>query len=205
MHLNSSPCLTTVVFVMIVALAVGCVGQMNGDVVPPPTPLDDAGNPAVDADSYAIDRDASDAAHDGDVLLPPPPSDLDCDGIENVLFCDDFESGSIQAGNWTKDTTNGSTIEVSNAKVLQGDYALRVQMSTLESTRAYISLTNIFPVAGNHFFGRLQSFRNGFDQTVWNGRKDITANFKIKKLSRIKSDTSGKLLFFHSKSFGCGS
>lgn len=138
----------------------GCVGQLDGDVEPP-IPLDDAGDPISDADSAAPDVDAAnDAALDGDVPLPPPPppSGLDCDAIEGVLFCDDFESGSIQTANWTKDTKNGSTIEVSNAKALQGNYALKVTMSTSQGTRAYISLTNIFPVAGNHFFGRVHMY-----------------------------------------------
>ena len=133
------------------------MGQMDGDVEPS-IPLDDAAIAPTDADASNPLNDAGDAALDGDVPPPPPPTGLDCDSIDGVLFCDDFESGLIQTSNWTKDTTNGSTIEVSNAKALQGTYALRVTMSTSAGTRAYLSLTNIFPVAGNHFFGRVHMY-----------------------------------------------
>ncbi len=144
--------------VLFSVMSYGCVGHLDGDDKAD-TSLDDAG-PQDDVSDDVIEdvEDAHDVITDvpADDTTPPPPSgSLDCASIEDVLLCEDFESGSIRSSIWTKSLKNGGAADVSTAQVKQGDYALRITLPPAQGGRGYIYVENVFPVTGNHVFGRV--------------------------------------------------
>lgn len=141
-------------------LTVGCNGDLDDDTVSDVRVEDGTENDDAESDAY-WDDDVLDAAmdvHDEDVPPPPPPpppGSLDCASITGVLLCEDFESGTIRSNIWTKDIKNGGAVDVSGAVVKQGAHALRVVLPTATSAKGYIQVSNVFPVASNHIFGRV--------------------------------------------------
>lgn len=141
---------------LISTLGYGCVGQLDGDI-DPEVPLNDAGQPIEDAalDDTGNVPDAGDASLDANNEEPPPPTALDCDSISGVVLCEDFESGTIRTNIWTKATKNTADVDVSGAQTKQGNYALRVTLPPVQGGQAYITVQDVFPVAGNRLFGRV--------------------------------------------------
>jgi hypothetical protein len=78
-------------------------------------------------------------------------------------FCEDFETyaaGAAPGSPWTK-ATNGGTVNVDTTRVWSGTRSVKFTTDGLAATRqAEISMSSssVFPVPGNHFFGRMMVF-----------------------------------------------
>jgi len=68
-----------------------------------------------------------------------------------VLLCEDFEAGSVDAKRWQKSGPGTTTVETTRAA--RGTHALHVHADG--NGFAYLKSTSLFPVAGNTLYGRM--------------------------------------------------
>lgn len=85
-----------------------------------------------------------------------PPAALGCTGREDLLLCEDFESGSIDPSRWTIMTQNGGQVAVVEELAVAGTHALRVDIPLENGARGALVTVDgtVFPLQPNHFFGR---------------------------------------------------
>jgi hypothetical protein len=79
-------------------------------------------------------------------------------GAAGVLVCDDFEGTEIDTSVWTKVTNYaGDTITFDTSQVRSGSKALHLVASEAAG-RAYLKLTNIFPMPATTVWGRVYMY-----------------------------------------------
>lgn len=77
-----------------------------------------------------------------------------CEG-RDLLFCDDFESGALDASRWSAiDAREGSSGRVSETHAFEGTHALELDLGTADGARALLSPQGLFPMATNRVYGR---------------------------------------------------
>lgn len=97
---------------------------------------------------------------DGDAAIDPPPSSeagatdagSGC-SLPGALLCDDLESGGVDPTRWTVESKN-ATLTVDKVHASNGASALHAHVQGLDNSVAYLHPVGMFPVAGNHLFGR---------------------------------------------------
>jgi hypothetical protein len=85
------------------------------------------------------------------------------DACGEALFCDDFETataGQAPAGVWSTRTSAGS-VSVDESKFRSGSKSIKFTTEAKDGVKtAFLTLKSdsVFPVAGNHFFGRMMAW-----------------------------------------------
>jgi len=98
--------------------------------------------------------DSPDAGVELSEPLPGPGGLSACRDRDDLLFCEDFEGGTLDTRTWAVIEENGAAVTVSTEQAVQGTYALRVRVANQAGTTGFIQSGEPFPIAGNHIFGR---------------------------------------------------
>ncbi len=108
----------------------------------------DGGAPADPADAGGeLGSDAGSSEADGAVS-----SGVACP--EGVLFCDDFESGSLDDALWGQDLRLGVEMSVSTERAFEGAHALRFDFPTTDAARGFVLPRGVVPIEGNRIYAR---------------------------------------------------
>lgn len=133
-------------------------GGSSGSDEPEPEPgttgdAGSSGGPGDDEGDSSGEPPPSD--DDGSTGEPPPPSGLGCDR-DDLLLCDDFEDGVVDEALWSIMESNGAQISIDQEFARHGGGSLRVSLPSADGARGGLLTRDgvVFPVEGNHFFGR---------------------------------------------------
>ncbi len=75
-----------------------------------------------------------------------------CTGAD-VLLCEGFESGAIDAATWSIDTWGKGTALIDGARAARGSHSVHIN-EPADVSRVMLRETKTFATTGNHFFGR---------------------------------------------------
>jgi hypothetical protein len=84
-----------------------------------------------------------------------------CNDISEVLFCEDFESNGINSNKWNTSVQNGGRGSVSGAKAKDGSKSLNIVTQNVNGSHFFLEPKNVFPITGNHYFGRAYLYIDG--------------------------------------------
>ncbi len=76
-----------------------------------------------------------------------------------ILFQDDFETyplGIVTQGPWT--TAGKGTVRIDETKAFSGRQAVQLISGEGYVNRAFLELETVFPLSGNHYFGKLNMY-----------------------------------------------